>query len=431
MGLTKKDQSTIDLVVGLTCEAAQELGVPPHEVQYNTLQKHCKAHDKTELFDLAGDIRRLGGFTNIRDAKFPCPGDAEALPVAKMGFADLARDNRKQAVLSAREHVFFERFEELSTKVFSKKVVPAGFAKKTKLATKGIQRELNILLSDTHFGSDLDERYVPLKYGRVEEARRLAAVVKQVCEYKRQYRGETRLRVHLGGDIIQGQLHDTRDGDILAAQCARAIHLLTQAVAVFASEFPEVIVDCTTGNHDRFTSRHKERATYEKSDSLATVIYFSVKTAVRNLKNVTVEIPRTPFVSFESFGAKCFGTHGDTVLNPGYPGSMVNVRTLENQINKINAALPNADEYRLFFVGHVHVGMLLHMGNGAILITNGPLIPSDQYSVSIGLFENNCGQWMWESVPGHVVGDSRFITVNGMTDKDEALDSIIQAFDRF
>jgi hypothetical protein len=430
MGLTKKDQSTINLVVGLTRETAQELGVQPHEVQYNAVQKHCKAHEKADFFDLAGDIRRLGGFTNIRDASFPV-SDPSSLPVAKVAFGDAARGNRKQAIIGAREETFFEKFEELSTKIFSKKVVPAGLAKKEKPSAKGIQRELNILLSDTHFGSDLDESYVPLKYGRLEEARRLAAVVKQVCEYKVQYRKETRLRVHLGGDIIQGQLHDSRDGDILAAQCARAIHLLTQAIAVFAAEFPEVIVDCTTGNHDRFTSRHKERATYEKADSLATVIYFSVKTAVKPLKNVTVEIPCTPYVSFESFGVKCFGTHGDTVLNPGYPGSMVNVRTLENQINKINAALPNSDEYRLFFVGHVHIGMLLHMGNGAILITNGPLIPSDQYSVSIGLFESHCGQWMWESVPGHVVGDSRFITVNGATDKDESLDAVIQAFDGF
>lgn len=362
---------------------------------------------------------------------------ASSKPLSVMEREQVLKENRA-AKRAAREEDFRQKIEEVLTKVFANRPAPKTVSfKETKVKpserrSAAVKRELNVLISDTHFGSDLDPRYVPHKYGTVEEARRLAYVTKQVAEYKRQYRSETKLRIHLAGDIIQNQLHDKRDGDIGAAQVARAIWLLDQMIHVLAPEFPAGIeVDVATGNHGRNTGRHVERATYEKVDSLETMIYFAVKTSTKHLKNVTFNIPRKPYIAYESFGAKCFGTHGDTVLNPGYPGSSVNVKSLETQINRINASLENADEYKLFFVGHVHVGMMLHMNNGSTLITNGALIPSDQYSTSIGLFESQCGQWMWESVPGHVVGDSRFILVTPEIDKDSSLDKIIQPFKDF
>jgi hypothetical protein len=352
--------------------------------------------------------------------------------VTELEGKDVLKKAKKVAVREARDESFWRKLEDVTSRVFKKaQIVPTGWATKPKAQKQGISRELNVLISDTHFGSDLDPRYVPHRFGTVEESRRLAQVVKKVCDVNRATRKETRLRVHLAGDIIQNQLHDQRDGDISAAQVARAIHLLAQAIAVFASEFPEVLVDCTTGNHGRNTGRHTERATYEKVDSLETMIYFAVKTAVKHLPNVTFEITRKPYVSYQSFGWRCFGTHGDTVLNPGWPSQNINTKSLEVQINRINASLPDAEEYKLFFVGHVHTGMVLNMGNGVTFITNGALIPSDQYSISIGLFENQCGQWMWESTPEELVSFSHFIRVGTDTDQDASLDRIIQPFRDF
>lgn len=354
--------------------------------------------------------------------------ELEAELIAK----DSLRNAKRVAVREAREGTFWKKLEEMTARVFKKApITPTGWAAKPKTAKQGLIRELNVIISDTHFGSDLDPRYVPHRFGTVEESRRLAQVVKKVCDYNRIVRKETRLRVHLAGDIIQNQLHDARDGDISAAQVARAIHLLTQAIAVFASEFPEVLVDCATGNHGRNTGRHKERATYEKVDSLETMIYFAVKTAVKHLPNVNFEITRKPFVTFKSFDRSCFGTHGDTVLNPGWPSQNINAKSLEVQINRINASLNDAEEYKLFFCGHVHTGMVLYMGNGAVFITNGALIPSDQYSTSIGLFENQCGQMMWESTAEELISSSHFIRVGIETDQDASLDRIIQPFRDF
>jgi hypothetical protein len=345
---------------------------------------------------------------------------------------DVFKKAQKAVTREARDETFWKKLEEVTARVFKKvPIAPTGWAAKPKTPKQGLSRELNVIISDTHFGSDLDPRYVPHRFGTVEESRRLAQVVKRVCDYNRIVRKETRLRVHLAGDIFQNQLHDARDGDISAAQVARAIHLLTQAITIFASEFPEVLVDCATGNHGRNTGRHKERATYEKVDSLETMIYFAVKTAVKHLPNVNFEITRKPFVTFKSFDRSCFGTHGDTVLNPGWPSQNINAKSLEVQINRINASLNDAEEYKLFFCGHVHTGMVLYMGNGAVFITNGALIPSDQYSTSIGLFENQCGQMMWESTPEDLISSSHFIRVSPETDQDASLDRIIQPFRDF
>jgi hypothetical protein len=420
-----------DIVKSEILRASEDLKIEPHNIGLQNFKQWCLDRGTPYSESLAAEkVRQGGGFARVRDALFPKPVDSVA--TEREGLRLAANKNRKEHSFRSREEIFWEKLETTLGRVFDRKIItPVGFATKKPESGRGIKRELNVLISDTHFGSDLDARYVPLKYGTIEEARRLAYVVKQVCEYKRQYRKETRLRVHLAGDIIQNQLHDKRDGDISAAQVARAIWLLDQALAYFAAEFPEVIVDVATGNHGRNTGRHQERATLDKVDSLETMIYYALKVSAKNLKNVTVNIPRTPYLTYESFGAKCFGTHGDTVLNAGYPGKSVKVSGLEAQINRINASLPNADEYKLFFMGHVHVGMMLHMSNGATIITNGALIPTDQYGVSIGLFETQSGQWMWESVPGHVVGDSRFITIDSKVDSDTSLDRIVRPFDDF
>lgn len=426
--LSSDAEGTVSYLIDLIQEASKALKVDPSELQYNQLGKYCKEVRENNFFEAQPRFRLLGGYTAIRDAKFS--PKAKALPTDKVLLKKEAKENRAVTTMATQDAIFLKRLEELSEKSFAKKIVPSGFSKKAlrKPELKGIVREVNLLLSDLHFGSALDPREVPLQFGPHEEARRLAQVVLQAAEYKLPYRKESRLRLHIAGDVIQGQLHDMRDGEPLAAQACAAIYLLVQAVGYLASVFPEVIIDFTPGNHDRFTARHKERATNQKWDSLATVIYYAIKTASAHLANVKCEFTRMPFVQYNSFGAKCFGTHGDTVIAPGYPGSSVNVKGLESQINRINAALPNADEYKLFWVGHVHVGMLLHMSNGAKLITNGALIPSDEYGLSIGLFEATCGQSIWESVPNHVVGDYRFAEVNGGTDKDAALESVIKPF---
>lgn len=338
------------------------------------------------------------------------------------------RRSRVATTTAGREQLFFNQLREALQQVFKDKLPVPRELKKPQGKAKRI---LNVMLSDTHYGSSLDPREAGHKYGPIEEARRTAAVCKQAAEYKQSYRKDTELHLHVLGDMIQGQLHDMRDGLPLAEQVAAAIHILVRAVRFLAVQFPKgVKVKCTPGNHGRNTARHRDRATNQKWDSIETMIYSALKEAVAHLPNVEVVQGYEPKYDFELFGQVGMGTHGDTVINPGYPGRSIDVGGLTKQINSINNARVSKGQkpYKLFIVGHVHVGSMTHLPGGITVITNGALLPPDPYAQSIGIFDTACGQWMFESVEGHIVGDARFITVGEHNDKDASLDAIIEPF---
>lgn len=344
--------------------------------------------------------------------------------------ADIVRVNRTASIAIGREHAFLEDLHDVLVDAFSG--LPAlKPEKKQKKARGKTERILNLIFSDTHYGSALDPREVKHKYGSVEEARRTAAVCRQAANYKLDHRDETELHLHLLGDIIQGQLHDMRDGLPLAEQVASAIRILVQAIRYLARAFPKgVRVRCTPGNHGRNTARHRDRATNQKWDSIETMIYFALKEACAHLANVTIELNYEPKYDFVSFNKVGLGTHGDTVINPGYPGRSIDVAGIKKQVDSINNArvVKGEKPYSLFIMGHVHTGAMVHLPGGVIVMTNGCLIPPDPYANSIGIFDTACGQWMWESTPDHIVGDARFVNVGEDNDRDESLDSIIQPF---
>lgn len=332
-------------------------------------------------------------------------------------FALLKELNATQAKLAKKSVVTDSLLLALEEKLHEIKVNVKPYTSKTK---KPVQRYVNILLSDLHFGADLDPREVPTKYGQVEERRRLAAIAREVIEYKTQYRDHTGLIIHLAGDLIQGRLHDAAAAAPVAEQMTRAIYLLSYFVGLCAAHFPTVEVYCTPGNHGRNKSRHDQRAVDQKWDSYETVIHEAVRVSLRNVKNVRFHIPKTPFYEYELFGMKGFVTHGDTVINPGFPGRAINVSKLEQQVLKLISA---RGDYKLVAVGHVHVPSVVSLPSG-VLMTNGCLIPPDPYALSIGLHANVCVQQLWETVPGYMVGDHRMLHVDKV-DNDASLDKVI------
>lgn len=346
--------------------------------------------------------------------------------------AERAREERKVervpkiGKLLLQDRLFLEQLQDQAEEIFAEKIVVPRFHHKK---ARTIKRHQNLLLSDLHLHAMLDGIEVPLKYGPEEEARALSNIVIQAADYKTQYRDDTVLNVSVCGDIIQGSLHDPRDGAPLAQQSAAAMHLLTQAIGFLAANYPKVIVRCTPGNHGRNQARHKERAIHQKWDSIENIIYYGVKIALAHVPNVEVEIPYTPYITYDSFGAKVFGTHGDTVINPGNPGKSINIESLRKQINEWNSRLSASERYQLFFVGHVHTASSVVLPNGVRFISNGCLVPPDSYSVASG-YNTTCGQWIWESVPGHVVGDMRFIVVDEKTYCDTSL-NVVKPFEKF
>jgi hypothetical protein len=320
--------------------------------------------------------------------------------------------NSRAATSAGREILFQQYLDETLHKVFRKGYcTPKHYSGKK---SNKINRLDSILISDTHFHSLLDPKEVPVGYHAQQEARRFGKVAQQVADFKPQYRAESRLLIHLLGDIIQGCLHDPRDGAPLAMQFAAAVHYLTQLILFEASQYPSVMIYCTPGNHGRNMFRHRDRAIHQKWDSFETMLYTAVKAAVlgSGIKNVTFDIGQRPYYTVKLFNTNGFFTHGDTVLKPGFPGKSIDSKGLIQQVSRWNAAQNIGGPFQLFACGHVHIGSVINLPDKVTMITNGCLVPPDAFSLSIGAPDVTCGQYIFESVQDHAVGDQRFIRVD-------------------
>lgn len=403
-----KKSNPTEIVKQGILDASKALNIEPRDVT------------KRQLMEYVSDwaMKGSGGIGLVKNAYFP---------EDKKDLKSIVTSKNKANYIGSLEKIVgnTEVMRELVTDSLKKIKLPK-FTPYKQIKAKKVDRAVNVILSDLHIGSDVKkEETGGLDFGKKEESRRLARITKEILDYKPQYRDCTKLNVYLLGDLVQMNLHDPRDGAPAAEQVARAIYLISQSLSHFTESFPEVTVYCATGNHGRLQSRHKTRAVNQKWDSIETIIYYALKQIFAKQKSIKFVIPKTPFVTVDVFGSKFFLTHGDTVFKPGYPGQSIKIGHLENQINKINATLPDSQEYAVFAVGHVHTASMTHLSNGAVMITNGAMVPSDEFAVSIGLLENVCGQYLFESVKGFPVGDSRFIKVSEKDDKDKSLDRII------
>jgi len=342
--------------------------------------------------------------------------------------------NRSFSLLAARDELFFQQLEAFTQQLFHKnpiKVKLSGFMDKKH--NKPVKRELHAILSDLHIRANLDPRELPHQYGWQEEARRLAKVTKEIAEYKSQYRDHTHLNINLIGDIIQGILdHDPRDGAPLAEQCGAAMHLLIQSITFLAHHFPQVTVRCVPGNHGRNVARHKARAIHQKWDSFENIVYSGIKAGVAYLPNVKVEIPYSPFYIYETLGHYVMATHGDTFIEVGNPGSLINAKNINLKMNEINATRPKGQHVEVLASGHVHIASRIRLPSGVVAMTNGALIPPDGFTVNgIGRLDSTCSQTVWESTETYAAGDYRELTVDTDTDKDSSLDKIVKPFVAF
>lgn len=329
---------------------------------------------------------------------------------------------RKTITQVAKTVAFLGPFEDLLENLKEMKFEVPAYKPAKKVAVK---RHLNVIWSDHHYGADLDEKCNRIPFGVLEETRRMASLCRQIASYKHHYRDETVLNIHIIGDMIQGKLHDPEAAANLTDQVDRALWSLTNAIFFLSGQFPEIIIRTAVGNHGRLTSRHATRATDDKYDSIEFQLYRAIKAVVEsNCPNVTMETDTMPFYTYEQFGMRGLMSHGDTVFNPGYPNKLIDIGKLRTQINEFNSK-EVGEKVILFAFGHVHTAMDVDLGN-AMVITNGCMIPTDQYALSIGIFDTPCKQQMWETVEGHMFGDHRKMDVTVADDKDTSLDEIIK-----
>ena len=421
----KKEETLGDRFRRSMFDVAAEQGKPPAMLSKSDyLSSDCKSKLTLE------QLNKAGGFPKMADLYFPPERDIIVGEASKLvrGFRNKIQAQYGRDILLKDD--FIAVFKEIIEKNPIKLHPPV---KRLEVMKKDeIERSLVIHLSDSHFGCNIE----PAEMNGLNEfnwtiaARRMALFIEQAMTYKPQHRKETELVVLINGDIIAGVIHDQEWAvDQLTTQFSGAMSILSQAISFAATGFKNVRVVCTPGNHGRAMHKaSKDRATVHKWDSYENMLYIAIREALKSHKNVEFIIPESPYAIVEILGHKFLVTHGDTVINVGNPGKNLNMKAINEQINKLNAQLIKGDEnFAAVICGHVHVSTIQETDSGTMLLINGTLSGLDPFAQSIGIFSTNATQTLFEVTRDHAVGDMRLIRLR-RADKLEELDKVIEPF---
>lgn len=384
------------------------------------------------------DLDSLGPYTKLRQDAAHTIGEAPSIDVVAARGVELRTSYVRGLERRASESDYFlERLEEATIRLFERAplVVAAPRSRQERAQKEIFSRELVAVISDTHFGLEIDSREVPgNRFDWTIAARRLAKVAFQIATWKPQHRKETSLTICLAGDIIQGVIHAESDLNVtpMSEQIHGASQMLVQMIDYLSQHFDCIRVVCTPGNHDRFTHR-SGRAVSGKWDGFAAQIYGILTFAFRMHDAIEIIIPRTPYVTFELVGgALVFVTHSDTVLRSGNLRRL-NVEKITEQIHRLDASHTFEKPIAVTVVGHTHIALWTQLDNGTDLIANGCLSGADPFAQSLGFHASHPAQMIFEATPEHPVGDVRRVRLRD-ADQDASYDEIISppslAFDR-
>lgn len=330
---------------------------------------------------------------------------------------------RTISLAQANEALALQSLKQVAAQFFRDKVTATGFG--TRVPEKPSKRSTVLLLSDLHLGAELSSLDEPMPFRAIEEARRLEYVMRETIDYKPHYRKDSELVLLIIGDIIEGQLgHQLGAGAPLAEQKAIAWMYLRRMIAEFSRAFPRVRVVCQPGNHGRDKQRHPGRATWRKWDGHEFEVYWALREMCSALRNVTFDIPFRAVSIVDLHGQNLLTTHADTEIELGHPDSAAekNARALD----RLNSTRLFGCEFAAGAFGHYHSGRVVY-GN-VTQVWNGALVPPNGHARASGYIGEATGQFLFESVPGHIVGDVRFLGVGPAQDRDERLGKIIEPF---
>lgn len=392
------------------------------------------AHEKRQEFSLrmgqvaeelsAGMRAEIGGYGQILDAMTKASGEyIGELSEQERRFGN-RRNARSVSLFLAGEALARRQFIEACQEHMVDRVVPTGYAARH-TEDKPRKRSVCMLLSDLHIGAELAGHDNPVPFGAVEEARRLEYLMRQVIDYKPQYRDDSEFVLMIIGDVIEGLLlHDWRDGAPMTEQKIAFLKYFERFIGELAAAYPSGRVYFQPGNHGRDKVRHPGRATSSKWDGHETQLYYALYSACRQLRNVKFHIDFRAVTAVNLHGAYFGISHGDTEVKLGDPDTKAKDNLA--QLDKINSTQLWGVDFAGWGFGHFHKPRYIPANPRVIF--NGALLPPNGHARGAGYIGEVCGQWMWESVEGYPVGDVRFVEVGRSQDQDEYLGKIIEPF---
>lgn len=318
--------------------------------------------------------------------------------------------------------------------------IPAIRPRTIKIDKGPDQRELVVMLNDSHYGLVVDPAEVNNlnEFGWEQASRRTAALIDQTIKFKPHNRSKTK-RVHLviNGDIICGNIHGDKTSTIdkMVYQINGALHILTHAVGALAKEFQEVVVHCAAGNHDELVSKREgnNRVLSEVYDSNIHYVFYALSTIFEKNTTVKFNVPKSPVLFLNLLGGRVLVTHGHLLFSKelGNPGRSINVKGLSDALHRFNLGeIKQGNEpVKLALFGHVHTHANFTSNDGVEVFVAPSLSGLDSYAFSLGINANFTGQVLFESTKKHIKGDSRLIHVHEY-DKRTELDKIIPPYKR-
>jgi predicted phosphodiesterase len=379
------------------------------------------------------DLRKLGGFANIKKSVFPFEGDQDLASISQLKKAKnyIAKLERE---LGDKQTLENEIKKAVCGKIKPVRVTPYR-KKKTRIKVK---KDIVAMLNDSHVGLKVAPEEVDNlnSFDFTIASRRIAFFIDEVCNYKRDKRDEIgTLHLVLNGDLIAGIIHGlmSNDLELLTHQVNGAVHIFTNAVARVSENYNNVKVYFSTGNHgDSPHRREGGRVTAQVYDSIEGQIFYAVSAAHKATKNVEFLAGKSLSQDIKLPAGRAIATHGHIMFSKqlGSPGTSVNTKLLGQAVSDLNESERRAgrDEVKLVLLGHTHCHFDITAKNGARIINAPSLSGIDSYAFGIGIRQNLTAQIIFESTADYIVGDSRLIYVSE-ADNNKEMDKVIKPYD--
>lgn len=348
----------------------------------------------------------------------------------------LAQMKKLEDKLAKREYFEAKLLEAVEKNI---KPLPRIHFKKFKPTTKEQERQLVVMLNDTHYGLIVrpEEINNVNSFGWEQACRRSAMMLKETLNFKVHNRNQvTKVHLVLNGDLIQGIIHGLLYSQMEKAvhQFNGAVHILTHFISMLAQEFREVEVHGICGNHEDAIHKreHGKRVNAEKYDSYANMIFYAISAAFRNSNHVKFNFTRGLFINMNLPAGRVVVCHGDTFFAKalGNPSTVINYKKLSEEITKFNAAEISRGQQpaKLLLFGHTHKFFHLITEDGVEVYNAPSLSGADGHSHgSYNANYNLIGQVVFESTPKFIMGDTRLIRLQD-ADNDVELDNLIPVY---